>query len=344
KMTSDFRGDPGSALLEVLDPEQNKTFNDHYLDVDYDLSDVFFITTANVQSQIPLPLQDRMEVIQLPGYLEHEKVRIAEDHLIPKQRKAHGLAAREFSLKKTALLRIIREYTREAGVRNLEREIANLCRKAVRQLATDAKKKSFSVPASKVQEYLGKPKFLDRKANLKQAVGTATGLAWTAYGGDVLKIEVSMLPGKGRLKLTGKLGDVMKESAQTALSYVRSIASDLKIADKTFEKHDLHIHLPEGAVPKDGPSAGITLAVALISALTGRVVRNDIALTGEITLRGHVLAVGGINEKLLAAQRNGIKSVILPAENEKEVDDLPSEISDGISISQVSEFKDVLKK
>jgi len=344
KMTSDFRGDPGSALLEVLDPEQNKTFNDHYLDVDYDLSDVFFITTANVQSQIPLPLQDRMEVIQLPGYLEHEKVRIAEDHLIPKQRKAHGLAAKEFSLKKPALLRIIREYTREAGVRNLEREIATLCRKAVRQLATETKKKSFSIPASKVQEYLGKPKFLDRKANLKQAVGTATGLAWTAYGGDVLKIEVSMLPGKGRLKLTGKLGDVMKESAQTALSYVRSIASDLKIAEKTFEKHDLHIHLPEGAVPKDGPSAGITLAVALISALTGRAVRNDIALTGEITLRGHVLAVGGINEKLLAAQRNGIKSVILPAENEKEVDDLPKEISDGISIDQVSEFKEVLKK
>ncbi|MGH1363495.1 MAG: endopeptidase La [Calditrichia bacterium] len=344
KMTSDFRGDPGSALLEVLDPEQNKTFNDHYLDVDYDLSDVFFITTANVQSQIPLPLQDRMEVIQLPGYLEHEKVRIAEDHLIPKQRKAHGLSAKEMGLKRPALLRVIREYTREAGVRNLERELANLCRKVVKQLASDSKKKSVNIAASKIGDFLGKPKFLDRKADLTEAVGSATGLAWTAYGGDVLKIEVSMLPGKGKLSLTGTLGDVMKESAQTALSFVRSIASDLKISHKTFEKNDLHIHLPEGAVPKDGPSAGVTLAVALISALTGRRVRNDIAMTGEITLRGHVLAVGGINEKLLAAQRNGIKTVILPAENEKEVDDLPKEISDGITIVQAKEFKDVMKK
>ena len=313
KMSSDFRGDPASALLEVLDPEQNKTFNDHYLDVDLDLSQIFFITTANVQAQIPLPLQDRMEIIELAGYLEHEKEKIASLHLIPKQLKAHGLSKSEVSIRKDATLRIIREYTREAGVRNLERQLANICRKAVRKLSNGSCGQKLIINKGNLEEYLGKPLFFLRQASLRNEIGVATGLAWTSYGGDLLKIEVSVLPGKGRLKLTGKLGEVMQESAQTALSFIRSMAGSLAIEPEMFEKNDIHIHVPEGAIPKDGPSAGITMASAMISALTRRPLRNSIAMTGEITLRGKVLAVGGINEKLLAAQRNRVKTVIVPA-------------------------------
>ena len=297
KMSTDFRGDPASAMLEVLDPEQNRHFNDHYLDVDYDLSQVFFVTTANTRSNIPLPLQDRMEIIELPGYLEYEKLRIAVEYLLPKQFKEHGLTKKNLSLEKKIITRIIREYTREAGVRNLERQVANLCRKAVRYLAEKPGEKKLPLKNSNLEKYLGKPDFFDRKPQLKKEVGLATALAWTPYGGDILKIEVNVIPGKGKLILTGKLGDVMQESAQTALSYIRGIAKDLKVSPETFEKNDIHIHVPEGGVPKDGPSAGIALTTAVISALTGRPVKNTIALTGEITLRGKVLAIGGLMRK-----------------------------------------------
>lgn len=344
KMSVDFRGDPSAALLEVLDPEQNKSFVDHYLDVDYDLSRVFFITTANVRTTIPLPLQDRMEIIELPGYLEHEKVKIAQLHLIPKQFNEHGLSSGELKIGEAAILRIIREYTREAGVRNLERQIANLCRKAVRRMAENPKQKSVSAVANKLEDFLGKPNFLNRKADLKDEIGVATGLAWTPYGGDLLKIEVSVLSGKGKLTLTGKLGEVMQESAQTALSYIRSIAAEMKIPDDIFEKNEIHIHVPEGAVPKDGPSAGIALTSAIISALTKRPLRNTVAMTGEITLRGKVLAVGGLNEKLLAAQRNNVPTVIVPAENNKEIADLPKELREGLTILQLDDYKDVLER
>ncbi len=343
KMSSDFRGDPASALLEVLDPEQNKTFNDHYLDVDLDLSQIFFITTANVQAQIPLPLQDRMEIIELPGYLEHEKEKIASLHLIPKQLKAHGLNKSELSIRKEAVLRIIREYTREAGVRNLERQVANICRKAVRKLANGSRGQKLSINRSNLEEYLGKPLYFLRQASLRNEIGVATGLAWTSYGGDLLKIEVTVLPGRGRLKLTGKLGEVMQESAQTALSFIRSMAKTLAIEPEIFEKNDIHIHVPEGAIPKDGPSAGITMASAMISALTRRPLRNSIAMTGEITLRGKVLAVGGINEKLLAAQRNRVKTVIVPAENNKEIADLPDALTKGVKILKVEDYREAMK-
>ncbi len=344
KMSMDFRGDPSAALLEVLDPEQNRNFNDHYLDVDYDLSEVFFITTANVQSNIPLPLQDRMEIIELPGYLEHEKLQIAVQHLIPKQMSEHGLDAKEFQIKEDALLRIIREYTREAGVRNLERQIANLCRKTTRKLVESKKQQKVAVDAAGLESFLGKPEFLERRPELRDEVGVALGLAWTPYGGDILKIEVNTYSGKGKLVLTGKLGDVMKESAQAALSYIRSISGDLKIEEKIFQEQDTHIHVPEGAIPKDGPSAGVTLATAMISAFTGWPVRGNIAMTGEITLRGRVLAIGGLNEKMLAAQRNGVPTVFVPAENKKEVDDLPKELREGITIIQVSDYREILEK
>ena len=344
KMSTDFRGDPASAMLEVLDPEQNRHFNDHYLDVDYDLSKVFFVTTANTRSNIPLPLQDRMEIIELPGYLEYEKLKIAIEYLVPKQFKEHGLTKKNLPLEKKVITRIIREYTREAGVRNLERQVANLCRKAVRYLAEKPDEKKLPLKNSNLEKYLGKPEFFDRKQQLKKEVGLATALAWTPYGGDILKIEVNVIPGKGKLILTGKLGDVMQESAQTALSYIRGIAKDLKISPDVFEKNDIHIHVPEGGVPKDGPSAGIALTSAVISALTGRPVRNTIALTGEITLRGKVLAIGGLNEKILAAKRNNISAVILPEENKKEIDDLPKELRNGIKIFQVSEYSEVMKQ
>lgn len=344
KMSTDFRGDPAAALLEVLDPEQNKTFNDHYLDLDYDLSQVFFITTANVRDNIPLPLQDRMEIIELPGYLEHEKVNIAKLHLIPKQSQSHGLGSAEMIIQEDAVLRIIREYTREAGVRNLERELSKLCRKAVRELVENRNGHQKIITADNLEDMLGKPPFLSRKADLADQVGCVTGLAWTPYGGDLLKIEASVMPGKGRLTLTGKLGEVMQESARTALSYVRSIAADFDIPPENFEKNEIHIHIPEGAVPKDGPSAGVGLALVMLSALSGRSLRNNIAITGEITLRGRILAVGGINEKMLAAQRNHISTVIVPAENHKEIADLPKELRDGVTIIEVKRFSEVLER
>ncbi|MEJ2635520.1 MAG: endopeptidase La, partial [Calditrichia bacterium] len=342
KMSMDFRGDPSSALLEVLDPEQNHSFNDHYMDVDYDLSQVFFITTANVQSNIPLPLQDRMEIIELPGYLEHEKIQIAKTHLIPKQLNEHGLSGKDLEIGEQALLRIIREYTREAGVRNLERQIANLCRKTTRRLVEDKKLRKIKIDTDNLEAFLGKPEYFMRAPDFRDEIGIATGLAWTSYGGDILKIEVNTFSGKGNISLTGKLGDVMKESAQTALSYIRSIAGELEIDDKIFAEKDIHVHVPEGAIPKDGPSAGITLATAMISAFTGRQVRGNVAMTGEITLRGKVLAIGGLNEKMLAAQRNNVSTVIVPGENKKEVDDLPQELREGLTIIQVSDYREVL--
>ncbi len=343
KMSADFRGDPAAALLEVLDPEQNKYFNDHYLDVDYDLSQVFFITTANVQTNIPLPLQDRMEIIELPGYLEHEKIKIAQLHLIPKQYQAHGIRHEELKIEENAIVRMIREYTREAGVRNLERELANLCRKAVRRLIDNPKYKPLSLTQDNIGEYLGKPTYFNRKAVLGEEIGMATGLAWTTYGGDLLKIEVTIFPGKNQLSLTGKLGEVMQESARAALSYIRSLSSELDIDPEIFEKNDIHVHVPEGAIPKDGPSAGIAIATAMISALTQRPARNNIAMTGELTLRGKILAVGGVNEKLLAAQRNNVSTVIVPSENQKEIVDLPNELRKGITILQVDDYKEVLE-
>lgn len=342
KMSADFRGDPSSALLEVLDPEQNRAFSDHYLDVDFDLSEVFFITTANTQSEIPLPLQDRMEIIEIPGYLEHEKLEIARRHLLPKQLAAHGLSEENFSISDDAIFRIIREYTREAGVRNLERHLAGLCRKITRKIVENEKFSGVRIDAADLDEYLGKPPFLFRKVLKEDQVGVATGLAWTPYGGDVLKIEVNIFPGKGKLILTGKLGEVMKESAQTALSYLRSLADQMDIDIAVFQENDIHIHVPEGAIPKDGPSAGVTLATAMLSAFTHRKVRGNIAMTGEITLRGHVLAIGGLNEKMLAAQRNSIPTVIVPAENKKEVDDLPEELKTGVRIIQVTEYSEIL--
>ena len=344
KMSMDFRGDPSAALLEVLDPEQNKTFNDHYLDLDYDLSEIFFITTANNQSNIPLPLQDRMEIIELPGYLEHEKEQIARRYLIPKQKSENGLTEKQVQIDTDSLIRILREYTREAGVRNLEREIAKVCRKATRMLIEKKNKRSIKVTAKNVEKFLGKPSYLNRQIELENRIGEALGLAWTPYGGDLLKIEVNIFGGEGKLTLTGKLGDVMKESAQTALSYVRSIADQLKLDPEIFRKKDIHIHVPEGAIPKDGPSAGITLATAMISALTERKVKGNIAMTGEITLRGRVLAIGGLNEKMLAAQRNNIAKVLVPAENDKEINDLPDELRGGIKIVQVKNYEEVLKE
>ncbi|GAB4340797.1 MAG: endopeptidase La [Calditrichia bacterium] len=341
KMSMDFRGDPSAALLEVLDPEQNRSFLDHYLDVDYDLSEVFFITTANVQSNIPLPLQDRMEIIELPGYLEHEKLNIARDYLIPKQKKEHGLDDEELEIEEKTVLRIIREYTREAGVRNLEREIAKICRKATRQLLEKSRKRKIRVKAADLENYLGQPTYLFRQDDLNPKVGEALGLAWTPYGGDTLKIEVNLFRGDGKMQLTGKLGDVLKESAQAAMSYIRSVADDYNIPDEIFRERDIHIHLPEGAIPKDGPSAGITLATAMLSAMTGRKVRGNLAMTGEITLRGKVLAIGGLNEKMLAAQRQGIKLVIIPKENSKDLSELPRELREGIEIKLVSHFGEV---
>ncbi|MFZ0392189.1 MAG: endopeptidase La [Calditrichia bacterium] len=339
KMSMDFRGDPAAALLEVLDPEQNHTFNDHYLDVDFDLSDIFFITTANMREEIPLPLQDRMEIIELPGYPEYEKVQIARRHLIPKQMKEHGLEPGEFVITEKALERIIREYTREAGVRNLERFIAQLSRKVTRRLLEKKHSGNHRISPASLEKYLGKPPFFARRNHLENAVGMATGLAWTPYGGDILKIEVNTYRGSGKIKLTGKLGDVMKESAHTALSYIRSISDELQIKAEFFKKNDIHIHIPEGAVPKDGPSAGITLTTAMISAFTGNAVNGKVAMTGEITLRGNILGIGGVNEKMLAARRNNIPLVLVPDENRKDIDDLPKEVKTGLSIITVGNFR-----
>ena len=342
KMSMDFRGDPSAALLEVLDPEQNNTFMDHYLDVEYDLSKVFFITTANVVHTIPQPLQDRMEILRLEGYTEPEKLEIAKRFLIRKQREATGLNAENLTLPDEAIVHIIRHYTREAGVRNLEREIANICRKVARKVVKEGKRLQVTMTPGDLAEYLGVIKFRDTKAEEKNEVGLATGLAWTEVGGQILNIEVTLMQGKGKLLLTGKLGDVMQESAQAAMSYVRSRASQLGLRPDFYRHLDIHVHIPEGAIPKDGPSAGITLATAVASALTKIPVRRDVAMTGEITLRGKVLPIGGVKEKLLAAHRAGSHTVILPRDNEKDMADIPATIQQELSLRFVESMDEVL--
>ena len=341
KMSMDFRGDPSAALLEVLDMEQNNTFSDHYIEVPFDLSNVMFITTANVQQSIPRPLLDRMEVIYLSGYTEEEKTEIALRHLIPKQIKEHGLSPGMLNISENTIRKIIREYTRESGVRNLERKIASICRKTARKVVTD-KVKSVRVATRNLAQFLGTPEFRYGLAEAVDQVGVATGLAWTQVGGDTLAIEISLYKGKGKLVLTGKLGDVMQESAKAGYSFIRSRADDFGINEGFFDQHDIHIHVPEGAIPKDGPSAGITMATALISAVTGRKVRHDVAMTGEITLRGRVLPVGGIKEKVLAAHRAGITTVLLPKDNKKDLDEIPKKVKDKLTFVLADQMEEVL--
>ena len=343
KMSMDFRGDPSAALLEVLDPEQNNTFTDHYLDVEFDLSSVFFIATANVMHTIPQALQDRMEVLRLPGYTEVEKVEIAKRHLIRKQIHAHGLEERNVSFSDGALHDVIRRYTREAGVRNLEREISSILRKVARKVVLEGKEFTEVITEENVTTYLGVPRFRKSRQEETSEIGLATGLAWTEVGGEILPIEVTLMPGKGSLRLTGKLGDVMQESAHAAMSYVRSRAEQLGIPSHFNRKMDIHIHVPEGAIPKDGPSAGITIATALVSALTKVAVRRDVAMTGEITLRGKVFPIGGVKEKLLAAHRIGITTIILPRENEKDLADIPQNVLDAMTVVLVENVDEVLK-
>lgn len=343
KLSSDFRGDPASALLEVLDPEQNHMFSDHYIEAPFDLSRVMFITTANVEYSIPRPLLDRMEVIRIPGYTEEEKVKIAALHLVPKQLKEHGLKKEQLEISENALRRIVREYTREAGVRNLERQIATICRKTARDIVS-GKTKAVKISAGNLEDYLGIPRYRHTEALQNDMVGVANGLAWTEAGGEVLNVEVSVMKGKGSLTLTGKLGDVMKESAYAGFSYIRSRAEELGLEADFHEKYDLHIHVPEGAIPKDGPSAGITMATAMASALTGIPVKGNLAMTGEITLRGRVLPVGGIKEKVLAAHRAGVKNVILPRENEKNLEDIPANIRRKLNFIFVEHMDEVLKE
>lgn len=341
KLGADWRGDPSSALLEVLDPEQNSTFNDHYLEVDYDLSDVLFVTTAN-SLNMPQPLLDRMEIIRLSGYTEDEKVEIAKRHLMSKQLEQHGLKENDLKIDDDVLHELIRRYTREAGVRNLEREIANLCRKATKDLVTKASE-SVHLSLKNLEKFAGVPRFRYGEAETRHLVGVTTGLAWTEVGGELLTIEAVMLPGKGKMTITGKLGDVMQESVQAAASYVRSRSVAFGIAPPIFEKRDIHIHVPEGAIPKDGPSAGIAMFTSIVSALTSIPVRKDIAMTGEITLRGRVLAIGGLKEKLLAAHRGGIKTVLIPDDNEKDLSEIPANIKAGLKIILVHSAEEVLK-
>ena len=341
KIGMDFRGDPSSALLEVLDPEQNSSFNDHYLEVDYDLSNVLFITTANTLN-IPPPLMDRMEIIRIAGYTEDEKIEIARRHLIPKILKEHALSAKEFTLDDDALKTIIRRYTREAGVRNLEREIATLARKSVKELILQ-KKKQIKVTNKNIEEFLSVPRYRYGEAELEDLVGMVTGLAWTEVGGELLTIEGVMMPGKGKMTVTGNLRDVMKESISAAASYVRSRAIDFGIEPPLFDKRDIHVHVPEGATPKDGPSAGVAMVTAIVSTLTGIPVRRDVAMTGEITLRGRVLPIGGLKEKLLAALRGGIKTVVIPEDNAKDLADIPDNVKSGLEIIPVARMDDVLK-
>ena len=342
KMSMDFRGDPSAALLEVLDPEQNFGFNDHYLDLDYDLSDILFITTANTLPDIPLPLQDRMEIIRLPGYTEYEKYNIAEGFLVPKQIKNNGLEDKNVVFSKNSILTLIRRYTREAGVRNLEREISSVCRKLARKVLKEKDRSDFKVNEKSIPKYLGPFRFRQEQVEEKDQIGLVTGLAWTPVGGELLFIETLMMPGKGKLTVTGKLGDVMQESAQAALSYVRSRAENLMIEDEFYKKYDIHIHIPEGAIPKDGPSAGITMCTSLVSALTKRKAHRDIAMTGEITLRGRVLPIGGLKEKIIAAHRGGIKKILIPKENEKDLKDIPKTITAQLEIVPVEHMDEVL--
>jgi ATP-dependent Lon protease len=343
KMSTDFRGDPSSALLEVLDPEQNNTFGDHFLDVDYDLSSVMFIATANTLQSIPGPLRDRMEVIRIEGYTEEEKVHIAERYLLPKQLETHGLKEDQVRFSEAALLEVIRRYTREAGVRNLEREIANVFRKVAREVVKDGKKgKRYQVGAPQIKKYLGVPRYSFGVREEDHRVGLVNGLAWTEVGGELLNVEVTIVPGQGKLTVTGKLGEVMRESAQAALSYVRSRWLELGLEKDFYSRIDIHIHVPEGAIPKDGPSAGITMATALASALTGLAVDQDLAMTGEITLRGRILAIGGLKEKLLAAKRAGIHRVLIPQENEKNLEEVPMTIRRALKIRPVDHMDEVL--
>jgi ATP-dependent Lon protease len=341
KMGMDFRGDPSSALLEVLDPEQNATFNDHYLEVDYDLSNVMFVTTANTLN-IPAPLMDRMEIIRIAGYTEDEKAEIARRHLIPSAVHKHGLAPEEWMIADDALLTLIRRYTREAGVRNLEREISNLARKAVKEILLK-KTKKIAVTSENITDYLGVPKYRYGEAELEDQVGVVTGLAWTEVGGELLTIEGVMMPGKGKMTVTGNLRDVMKESISAAASYVRSRAVDFGVEPPIFDRRDIHVHVPEGATPKDGPSAGVAMATAIVSIMTGIPVRRDIAMTGEITLRGRVLPIGGLKEKLLAALRGGLKKVLIPEENAKDLAEIPDAVKNGLEIVPVARMEEVLQ-
>lgn len=343
KMSADFRGDPSAALLEVLDPEQNNTFSDHYIDLPFDLSKVLWVVTANVMHNIPRPLLDRMEVITLSGYTEEEKVQIAKRYLIPKQVEDHGLKKKQIVFSDGTLLKVIREYTREAGVRGLERNMANLCRKTARQIVQN-KRSSVKITAQNLHTFLGTARYRHTQAEASHQVGVSTGLAWTEVGGEVLPTEVSIMKGKGKLTLTGQLGEVMQESAQAGFSYIRSRSETLGIDPEFYEQNDIHIHLPEGAIPKDGPSAGITMAAAVASALTGQPVRSDLAMTGEITLRGRVLPVGGIKEKVLAAHRVGIKKIILPKENKRDIDDIPGNIKKHLEFYLVENMDEVLEK
>ena len=343
KVSSDYKGDTFSALLEVLDSEQNSKFQDHYMEVPLDLSEVLFIATANSLQTIPRPLLDRMEIIEVSSYTENEKLHIAEEHLIPKQLEKHGLTSETLSISKRAIWKIAENYTKEAGVRQMEREIGNICRKTAKELLTTDKKK-ISVTEKNLHKYLGKEKYKYQMVNPADEVGIVRGLAWNSVGGDTLQIEVNVMPGKGEIALTGQLGDVMKESAGAGISYIRSVSEKYEIAADFFEKHDIHVHIPEGAVPKDGPSAGITMATAILSAITARKVRADLAMTGEITLRGRVLPIGGLKEKLLAAKNAGIKTVLVPKENQVDVEELSSEITKGLEIIPVESMDEVLKE
>jgi ATP-dependent Lon protease len=343
KMSTDFRGDPSAALLEVLDPEQNCTFNDHYLDCDYDLSKVTFITTANTLERIPRSLQDRLEIIRLAGYTETEKLQIAKKYLLKKQREANGLKEENIEFSDKAILDIIRHYTGEAGVRNLEREIASICRKSAVAVVKTDRNAHVKVSASSLSKYLGPPKFRYGIAESEPQIGMATRLAWTELGGELLGVEVTIVPGRSKLTITGRLREVMQESARAALSYVRSRSEQLALSPDFYQKSDIHIHIPEGAIPKDGPSAGITLATALVSALCRVPVRNDLAMTGEITLRGRVLPIGGLKEKVLAAHRGGIKTVLMPKENEKDVDEIPQQVLKNVTLIKVEHMDEVLK-
>jgi ATP-dependent Lon protease len=343
KMAMDFRGDPASALLEVLDPEQNNTFSDHFVEVPFDLSNVMFVTTANAVHNIPRPLLDRMEMLYIPGYTELEKMHIAQRYLLPKQKREHGLEEEQLIVDSGTILQVIRDYTREAGVRNLEQQAAALCRKAAKELVADEERRPIIVDADKLKSWLGPSKFRYGLAEQEDQVGAVTGLAWTEVGGDTLVIEVTVMPGNGKLTLTGQLGDVMKESAQAAFSYTRSRAKELHIDSDFHEKSDIHIHIPEGAIPKDGPSAGITIATALISALTGRYVSKEVAMTGEITLRGRVLPIGGLKEKSLAAHRAGIKKILIPKDNERDLRDIPESVRDDLEFIPVGSMDEVLQ-
>ncbi|WP_289301251.1 endopeptidase La [Sporofaciens musculi] len=342
KVSNDYKGDTFSALLEVLDSEQNRKFRDHYLEVPVDLSEVLFVATANTLQPIPRPLLDRMEVIEVSSYTENEKMHIATEHLIPKQLEKHGLKPQQLSISKKALWRIARNYTKEAGVRQLERKLGDICRKAAREIL-EMKKESIRVTERNLSHYLGKELYIYQMANDSDEVGIVRGLAWTSVGGDTLQIEVNIMPGEGEVLLTGQMGDVMKESARTGISYIRSVSKEHKIDENFFKEHDIHIHIPEGAVPKDGPSAGITMATAMMSAITGKKARADVAMTGEITLRGRVLPIGGLKEKLLAAKNAGIKTVIIPKENVSDVEELSHEITRGLKIIPVSRMDEVLK-